>query len=86
MLRHIYKNLFFGAHTLKNYTYSRPEEIDWLKNKFYSNPKYIDKLNYLAKLEKDNGLRNFFENKSIDLLNEEEIYYLFNSNMDYKMD
>jgi hypothetical protein len=70
MLRHLYRNLRFTAHTLKRYTYSRPEEIEWLRNKFYSNPKFVDKLEYLSKLEKENGLENFFGNKPVDLLNE----------------
>jgi hypothetical protein len=74
------------AHTLKRCTYSRPEEIEWLRNKFYSNPKYMDKLEYLSRLEKENSLGNFFGNKSIDLLSEEEIYYLLSSEMDYRVE
>jgi hypothetical protein len=85
MLRQISRVLLFNAHTLKSYTYARPEEIDWLKHKFYSNPLYIGKLEYLSKLEREKGLRNFFENKSIDLFNEEELYYLFNSGIDYRI-
>jgi len=42
--------VLFNAHSLKNYTYSRPEEIDWLKQKFYSNSHYTAKLDYLSKL------------------------------------
>lgn len=46
---------------------------------------WASKLEYLSKLERESGLRYFFDDKSIDLLSEEEIYFLFNSTIDYRL-
>lgn len=69
MLRQLCRAVWFGTHSLRQCTYSRPEEVEWLRRKFYGNAVWASKLEYLSKLEREKGLRNFFEDKSIDLLN-----------------
>lgn len=73
------------GHSLKKCSYSRAEEVEWLRRKFEGDSKYVDKLSYLRSLE-ERSLGKFFGEKSIDLLGEEEIYYLLSSEMEYRVD